>query len=234
MNSCPAGYYYNSTLGGCANCHPYCKTCTDGTTASCSSCASNVLQVAPNTCAVNCLDGYYLNGTTKSCQACRPECFRCNNGTACTQCQENFYLLGSACLTKCPPGYFPVDALQYQVANISSTPEMFIVYYPYCKKCDTECKTCTGEGNGNCVDCSDNYFKNPAVINGVVGYQCLNTCPPGKFANNGACTACGSTCSTCNALTSCLTCNTGYLLNGICRTDCPDGYFPNKANLICQ
>lgn len=111
---------------------------------------------------------------------------------------------------------------------------MFIVYYPYCKKCDTECKTCTGEGNGNCVDCSDNYFKNPAVINGAVGYQCLNTCPPGKFASNGACTNCGSTCSTCNSLSTCLTCNTGYLLNGICRNDCPDGYFPNKASLICQ
>lgn len=113
VNSCPAGYYYNSTLGGCANCHPYCKTCTDGTTTSCSSCAPNIIQVAATTCAVNCLDGYYLNSTTKSCSACRPECFRCNNGTGCTQCEENFYLLGSSCLTKCPPGYFPVDALQY-------------------------------------------------------------------------------------------------------------------------
>lgn len=103
------------------------------------------------------------------------------------------------CVSKCDPGYYPVDALQYEVATIENEPDMFIVYYPYCKKCNIACLDCYGDFNYQCTACAATYTSNPKVVDGKVGFECLDICPNGKYASVGACLTCPATCGSCSS-----------------------------------
>ena len=69
-------------------------------------------------------------------------------------------------------------------------------------------------------------------------YQCLNSCPSGRFPlPNGQCENCISNCTECKDTLTCKTCKSdSYLLEDtkICRwtglTTCPSGYYLNTQN----
>jgi proprotein convertase subtilisin/kexin type 5 len=52
---------------------------------------------------------------------------------------------------------------------------------------------------------------------------------------NSTCSACPSQCLTCTSATICQSCITNYyLLNNLCLTSCPNGYYPINPEQICS
>ena len=89
----------------------------------------------------------------------------------------------------------------------------------------------------NCVySCSSGYY----IYTPTSGTQnsCLQTCPSGSYAlsSNLSCVTCSSPCSTCQGLTQCLSCLSGFFLtsDNQCLTTCPYQYYGETLTLTCQ
>ncbi len=62
---------------------------------------------------------------------------------------------------------------------------------------------------------------------------CVNVCPPGFYASNGACLTCPMNCQTCNSTSPCSACNSPYVLfNSQCYDACPISTY-QLANRTC-
>ena len=59
-------------------------------------------------------------------------------------------------------------------------------------------------------------------------------CPPGMYSSNGQCVVCSTNCSQCTGTsTNCINCPLAkYWLNGVCYTDCPNGYY-ESVTMTC-
>ncbi|EWS75787.1 zinc finger lsd1 subclass family protein (macronuclear) [Tetrahymena thermophila SB210] len=147
---------------------------------------------------------------------CYSNCITCN-AQGCNQCQANYYLYNFTCQTTCPNGYASDQNL-------------------ICQPCDPSCQTCSKpQDSTSCLSCNPNTYLNP-------NKTCQNTCPTSYWTNssNWQCSACDSTCFTCqipgdsNSCTSC----SGYLFlsSNKCIINCPYNTFPlnQMNNNICQ
>lgn len=86
--------------------------------------------------------------------------------------------------------------------------------------CDSKCSTCFGGAATQCYSCTGSNL--------LDGNSCLDSCPTGKFANNGVCTSCHSNCETCTDAgnSNCQSCNDGFFLQGsTCDTTCGPSHF---------
>jgi hypothetical protein len=105
-------------------------------------------------------------------------------------------------------------------------------------QCATECETCFGAGNTNCLICKDNYSLQP----GVGSTTCLSTCPPGYESVSKICVLshyCHSSCTTCTAKidsAKCASCSstvlstlnfTSFTTEGSCIPDISNTNYPN-------
>ena len=83
------------------------------------------------------------------------------------------FLYNKQCVLNCPEGYFE----NYQLQQ--------------CIPCASECRTCNGAKNDNCLTCKSGTF--------LLNTTCVISCPSRKFPNknNGKCDYCHSACLNC-------------------------------------
>jgi len=115
--------------------------------------------------------------------------------------------------------------------------------FGYCKKCPTECATCSDATT--CESCIPGYYHLPTNIcekcpTGCVTCSDANTCGsciPGYYHDGTTCKKCLTHCKTCINSQTCQTCNSGYgMMNNICIL-CPVGTYLSpdqfcKGNII--
>ncbi|KAL4477454.1 hypothetical protein ABPG74_002604 [Tetrahymena malaccensis] len=107
---------------------------------------------------------------------------------------------------------------------------------PICSPCNTECYSCYGPKNNQCLKCTGNryYFKQTN--------SCLLECPETYFPNTSSnnCDPCNSKCLTCNGPSEnqCLTCTSvapsRFLTDHKCEAQCPPGQYGETSNQTCQ
>jgi proprotein convertase subtilisin/kexin type 5 len=229
---CPSGYYLNNISGQCMLCDISCLGCNTSET-HCIAC--NIpngyypLDGSPNQCYYKPPDGYWRDNFNQLIKLCNSPCLTCDpfNPDICFSCktQINFYPLvdfDKKCYITCPDGYW-----------LDLTEDM-------CNYCDISCITCSNSAT-NCLSCNINDFYYPVFNNTS---QCLMNPPPGYWKDdiNQKIQACEYACETCvvNDGSRCLVCNItgGYypLVNSStsCYNICPDGYWKDLTNKICD
>jgi proprotein convertase subtilisin/kexin type 5 len=210
--TCPSNFA--PVFGVCTLCQSPCVTCSQ-TTTQCTSCISTAtpqVYLSGSSCVQSCPTSTYANSTLQQCVACESPCSTCNSKTICQSCVSGYNLYLSSCLNGfCPGGYTPVAS--------------------QCVLCSSPCLTCTTSPS-TCSSCRHGLSPELYLIN-VTCVQ-ANQCPSGTYpdVSSNLCAACQPPCSTCTSLTVCLSCTTGYNLDGtLCKSNCLDGFMP--INAIC-
>ncbi|CAJ1354475.1 unnamed protein product [Effrenium voratum] len=166
--SCPDGYYGNSSLGSCESCPAFCDRCSDANT--CMDCMKSRTLTAAATCDFVCPEGFYKNGTGTigdSCQRCPSGCGRCIAGmfspVVCLECVDyNFLTHRGECVKICPEGYYP-EAGDGPIGGM-------------CKTCDPTCVACRSQLE--CTKCKVLHFLTPEA-------KCDLDCPRGWTEKGG-------------------------------------------------
>ncbi|KAL4474833.1 hypothetical protein ABPG74_001529 [Tetrahymena malaccensis] len=205
-----SGQYANSS--DCYNCHPSCKTCTDGQDKSCTTCAEGLYffeQGRDKICQVCQTNNSQFIDSNQFCQNCSSSCLKCyGRADKCTACQSTLFLKQDTCVLCNEDGY-------YQSNNL-------------CLKCHNTCKTCNGSNDNNCLSCSGNLNLNSSNM-------CVDTCNDKTFPSNNVCQPCDPSCLTCTQLGKCQTCPTGkYIFNDALCSNCPVGYFGDDVSKSCK
>ena len=256
MNPCPDGFWGDTSSRTCKPCYesassPFtCKTCTAGSSSSCTSCNEGTFLYGGQ-CLDPCPDGYWADESTQICQPCynnpsgsaQQACATCSGpeGTNCLTCFTSTYhfSVDMSCLSTCPPGYYADD-------------------FPYpnnrCGQCyqnnpsislDGTCATCSGPDSNQCLTCNGSWY-----LDSTTG-KCVDSCPTGYVAVSSTINICqqcyqynptisfDGTCVTCDGPNSnhCLTCANFWYLDsttGRCVSVCPDGYFGVSSTHTCQ
>ena len=257
---CPDGYWPRTTDYTCQLCASSCLTCTAGTAFDCLTCTigkylsnskcnlcssncklcfnastyclacANGKYLSNNTCSTICPSGYWANGANNMCMICDVSCKTCNNGfnSSCISCYDGYYLaFGNECkicssgcntcinssliCTTCNAGTYLSSS--YNCINLCPDGQYIDYVSNACKPCYSSCLTC----------------KSPGDIS-----SCL-TCKIGVL-NNGQCLFCSSSCKLCSYTSSnCTECfSSNYLYNYQCLKNCPDGYYKNDVDNICD
>jgi len=96
--TCPSGFFGNTTTHDCVVCDGSCSGCTLSAT-NCLNCSGgNYRQIGSNACG-SCATGYYGDVATTLCTVCPTGCSKCTSATVCTECKavagHNHYLHGT-------------------------------------------------------------------------------------------------------------------------------------------
>ena len=223
LNSCPSGYWEDTTNHICPPCDPSCSECLDGTNIQCSSCKPGYfLQPSSTICLDSCQSGYWGDTVNHICPPCDDACSNCTDSTVnqCSACKPGYFLQPSStiCLDSCPVGYW---------RNTTSNT---------CMECDIACSNCTNATNTECSACNTGYFLQPSST------TCLSSCPNGAFPNSTSnlCLNCDISCALCTgpAHTECSACKPGFFLqpsSTSCLSSCPPiYYYPNTSLHACK
>ncbi|EAR95046.2 TNFR/NGFR cysteine-rich region family protein (macronuclear) [Tetrahymena thermophila SB210] len=220
-NSCKTNEFQNNANNQCTPCDSSCLTCNGNLNTNCLSCSDPLfLQQSSSTCIQKCDSNQYGQITPqRTCLVCDSTCATCSgpNQNNCLSCSGSKYLDLSTnqCVTQCPSGTF----------NDNSNNK--------CSPCNTDCKTCSGPNNNQCLSCSlPKYFQKS---NGM----CLENCNSNQFKDNGSCTDCDASCAACSGAdaNNCLKCSGSLFLNqntNTCVSSCPDSYYQNTSNNTCS
>jgi hypothetical protein len=216
----PAGYYFNGT--GFTKCDKSCSTC-DVASISCTSCNYDlkyypmpgdstkcVLSTAP-------IEGFFFDHNTGKITKCAVGCKTCTDykdyfEQFCDGCKENEGYLPQEGTKNC---YLKDDKVEGYYYSIEGK---FMPCYP-------ACKTCKGKGDIRDPNCEDNSCKEGMNCAPCTGYiqkdECVSKCKEGLFQDETS--------------KSCYECKDKGLVSveGICKTSCPTGYFPDEKS-ICQ
>jgi proprotein convertase subtilisin/kexin type 5 len=186
-DTCPAGYYPDSTRRFCGLCDVSCQSCIDVYAQNCTACWPNAtnsyLYIGQCVFNTSCPDGTYADSVALACQSCpvAMNCSTCQNTTA----------LGVVCI-ECNYGWFMSTAgtcdagcASNQYANNGNNS---------CVNCNPGCASCTSPTNTSCTTCAKNSF----LLTNASGGYCLSTCPPiGYYNDSTQCLVCYSSCNTC-------------------------------------
>ena len=149
LDSCPIGYWGNTTSNTCMECDIACSNCTNATNTACSACNTGYfLQPSSTTCLSSCPNGSFPNSTGNLCLTCDISCALCSGpaNTECSACNPGFFLQPSStiCLETCPPTYYyPITTL-HACESISKF-NVFIYYSVTLHLgCPINCPNCTG------------------------------------------------------------------------------------------
>lgn len=211
VNGCPPAHYEDGSQHACFSCGSGCESCEGA--GSCSSCregwdlsAGNCYPHSPD----NCQPGLYFEVDTMACIPCHSTCKTCTGHTAsaCVECPQGRFYHEMECLDACPLGTFSSHAKSV------------------CLKCPS-----------TCFNCSDFHVCRKCTP-GLVLHQneCLLRCPEGWFLLDGSCSPCHDSCSGCRGpnIDNCTRCQYGsYLLGGLCRNSCPNGFYPSSHHQQC-
>ena len=174
VESCPSGYYPNSTAGKCEACASSCSNCTGPTLSECTArCPLNCENCSSAASCDLCSSGYYLlndqcqpqcpstlyqDESSRRCVFCPTNCAACG-ASGCSKCQTSRYLYNNTCYISCP-------AFTY-VSTVSGSNNLT------CSDCDSSCLTCIGPGPTQCTLCQLGLF--------LYEKQCLRVCPSGTY-----------------------------------------------------
>ena len=169
----------------------------------------------------------------KICTACDCSCLTCSGATSekCLTCDtndpENGWLLieRSSCHETCPADSYVFSPSQKK-----------------CSICHSECKTCDGPNNNNCLSCDINNDSYDLLLES--SKTCIASCPDRTYTfESTVCKACHVSCLTCDGslVNKCLLCDTTNGLYGwyysnskICTNSCPPGtYASNSVEKFC-
>uniref|UniRef100_A0A8D2MU68 Growth factor receptor domain-containing protein n=1 Tax=Zonotrichia albicollis TaxID=44394 RepID=A0A8D2MU68_ZONAL len=131
VETCPDGYYADSTERQCSACHSTCDTCTGKHSSQCLSCKLGWYRQGKG-CVTHCPAGYFAQNSTGSCERCHKSCKECTGprATDCLSCNTYFYLLHTTneCVSSCPQYYY----YENKDNNV-------------CERCHSSCLTCDGK-----------------------------------------------------------------------------------------
>lgn len=239
VDFCPAKFY--STNSQCLPCDLNCSECTGPLATNCATCVNNFL--FQGQCYTTCPDGTYRDGTT--CYSCHISCSTCSgpNSYECINCSATFpyrELGTNICVSTCNPTYYLVSTLSQCV---QTCPLGFFISGQTCQSCSSSCVSCSGIST-SCTACFSGEYLD---VN-----KCEASCPSTKFVDDQICSSCNSACATCNGPLSsnCLSCPTNqylatnntcvagctkglFVLNGVCLTQCPSGYYQSSTTNDC-
>ena len=214
--SCPATLVYvDNVLHKCVACHSTCLTCYGSAFNNCLTCGGSFPKLWVSTCLAACPANTF---DSSGCVACSALCATCAGAGACTTCIAGYYKNSatSDCETTCLTTEYPDIA--------TGT----------CTACTTGCGRCVATGTDSCSTCTGSFFL------AVGTTTCATTCPAGQFApiTGNVCSLCSTTCATCSAVNTCLTCKfigtaTAYLSGTTCVTSCPTATFADPVNNVC-
>lgn len=232
-------------------CDITCMTCSNFLSYSCNSCY-NLATLSQGICT--CSNGYYLNVPSLSCTQmpclyCSPCFSTCKTCAAssyqdCSSCTGNLYLEPSyECSVVCI-NPFIVDEANKKCISPCNSNQYVDKSTRNCQICNSQCETCYGPLDSNCLTCS-------AASGTFLNYKtCVTSCPNGKYADPNTrtclincnsigasedpitkqCTPfiCNPICTTCKFPNAnyCLTCNSNQVLvnntclNLICHETC--------------
>ncbi|KAI1239706.1 Proprotein convertase subtilisin/kexin type 5, partial [Lamprotornis superbus] len=211
VQECPSHFYPEDKH--CFPCHMDCKDCNGPHSDDCTACTFGLFVLYNGMCFEECPEGT----CERTCQTC--------SSTACLTCRNGWILNHHGHCTL--PGY-------------CSPTEYYIEETQTCKSCHKKCFQCSGPTEHQCLSCANNRY--------LLNRTCVETCPDGYYADSTErqCSACHSTCDSCTRKHSsqclsckldCLSCNTYfYLLHSTneCVSSCPQYYYENKDNNICE
>lgn len=259
VEKCPdnTGLYQNNE---CIKCMVNnCKSCRSISAAVCDECDQDYI-LFDNKCVQSCSIGYFkLNNT---CHQCSDNCISCNSLNNCVDCQEKYYLKEGKCVNSCGDGFFIfVTSPQQQTIkgecykcgdNCKECDNQSICsvcnnnYFLSSGICVEKCKFGTFPKEGKCLDCSIGCKSCSSIDNcsecinsdfSVLDNKCVSECPDGMTKVGNYCQKCiDSLCKKCNvnAPEKCNECQSGFLLNYICNSQCPNGYYPNNQSKSCD
>ena len=136
----------------------------------------------------------------------------CSN---CSLIKENSDFNNHNCI-ECKEGYFPFPKGSSNCFSEDEMKKKNISYFfdnikNYFSQCHSECKTCNGINEYNCLSC-----KNETLF--LYKGRCLIECPKGTFISNNECKDCNKNCETCSKQSdifsmNCLTCSGDKIIN---------------------
>ena len=225
LNSCPDGYWEDSTNHICATCDPACSVCSAQTHTQCTACKPGYfLQPSSTSCLNTCpTPGYWEDTTNHVCAECNVACAACTDAsnTQCSVCNSGYFLQpapsSTTCLNTCPTEYWQDTTTRK------------------CMPCDNACSDCLDGTHTQCSSCKLGYFLQPSST------TCLDSCPTIGYwqdTTNHLCASCNNWCSECTGSlnTQCSACSPGYFLqpsSTTCLDTCPDGYWGDSLSHTC-
>ncbi|XP_064612387.1 proprotein convertase subtilisin/kexin type 5-like [Liolophura sinensis] len=200
-------------------------------------------------CMTGCPKGYF-EGYNRLCVECHHDCDVCfgPSNTDCSSCR--FTRLGRSCVSKCPVGYVrdtsatcikPDNCPGYVFKSscVDQCPSGFYPanasHLPFCKTCNSQCKTCYGPGTHRCHACAkfryDGHCVSVCPMEAPVIYNqnCLTECQ----SSNNCKTVCGDQFVWNRKCVKQCPSSEPYSLHGICVTKCPKLRFERKCLEIC-
>eukprot|EP01016_Furgasonia_blochmanni_P025614 TRINITY_DN27457_c0_g1_i2.p1 TRINITY_DN27457_c0_g1~~TRINITY_DN27457_c0_g1_i2.p1 ORF type:complete len:318 (+),score=32.56 TRINITY_DN27457_c0_g1_i2:143-1096(+) len=164
---CDKGQYYNESKQRCIRCPYQCDACISPT--NCTTCKDGFYRDGAK-CDRTCPAGKYPNKNNGGCEPCHDSCEECTDGgnIDCIKCQVGLLMrLDNTCrppTDPCPDGYYANDELRQ------------------CSRCHPLCKTCTGGGIFDCVDCHTSGGWSLTPLDGDFEFSsvshvlCVDTC----------------------------------------------------------
>jgi len=247
--TCPSGYFNDSSSTSCKQCPSNCQNCvaitnrllsvisnainpntqitgriavtTTETTSKCTGCVSGYFLNNTNYCVSVCESSFQSNASSGTCVKCQvTNCDNCDSDvTNCDKCLTS-YLYRYTAQKQC---LATIPTGYYLLSPIS----LIIL------ACNSSCVTCND--GSTCLKCNAGYLNN-------AGY-CLNSCPTGYYNNSvtNNCDKCNITnCDQCDStLTKCLLCANGYYYEDLTSHSCmqskcgDSGYYYNLQARTC-
>ncbi|XP_070543437.1 proprotein convertase subtilisin/kexin type 5-like [Ptychodera flava] len=199
------GYFADEERQMCSACNRLCDTCVDSAD-HCLTCKDGA-ELQGDRCVVGCPPQTYKD-EYDVCQRCHESCLSCfgPSDDDCLDCQPYYILQDRKCLRgeSCGDGYYRDTE----------------VYPAECRSCHESCKSCSGPGEDECLDCGENLHFHQG--------RCQSTCSEGQFLDYDVCTDCYEGCNACNgsAANQCLNCVSGRFLQGSkCVEECISGTY---------
>ena len=129
---------------------------------------------------------------------------------------------------------FAVDDAGNRTIAISS-PTDNSKTYSFKHGCTLPCRTCAIANSSQCLSCYAGISWIPYSLLSLSSSTCVDKCVDGQYLENGQCKTCDSSCKTCltygpsysnGSPNVCLSCTAPrLLLNGLCYSACPAGYY---------
>ncbi|KAM7021681.1 LOW QUALITY PROTEIN: extracellular matrix organizing protein FRAS1 [Passerculus sandwichensis] len=206
---CPSHFHVDST-GVCRECHSSCAGCVGNSSQDCTACpAPRVL--LQGRCLPSCPEGLFSH--RNRCSPCHPSCKTCHGPSdwECSTCHPHATLDGGRCRTGCKE-------------------EQYLNLVGYCVDCHPLCQRCVADlrdSGSVCLRCQHGRHL-------LLGDRCLPRCPPGHYAEHGACKPCHPSCKSCTGEgpLSCSSCSASLVLShtGACARLCSLGYYRDDSN----
>ncbi|KAI8467540.1 MAG: hypothetical protein J3K34DRAFT_523627 [Monoraphidium minutum] len=180
-----------------------CDVCTDNGANSCTQCKTGKVLDGGKCEFSTCPTGKWNNNN--KCDPCGTGCKNCTSISSCSNCQDNYYDDAGTC-KNCPANCKACTSSD--PGSCSACDSGYALEGGSCaNQCnDPQCEECSNANANSCNKCKPGKVLNEG--------KCANdTCPVGKWNNNGKCDPCKANCKSCTTGTDCQQCNDNFWYN---------------------